>query len=214
MKFGSAVFLSLVTASTHAFYIPKPVSTRGFGTSVGVGSWDNDDFLEGLGSGNQQERDDESRDGDQGGSRLKEIMAKAQRAKSAEPAAEGFRPIENPFLTPPTTSTHNTNLEGLSVEEQARRFREMMQNGEPPARAPLPSPQNLSDRGPRPEGRNRDADTISNTADLYFAQLKRDSSVRGIARIHGDDETAQQVFADKGIKELESMVYENPYLKG
>jgi hypothetical protein len=179
-----------------------------------VGSWDNDGFLEALSGGNRQpEEDDEPRDGDQGGSRLKEIMAKAQQATSSTPE-RGFRPIENPFLTPRTPPTTTTNFEEMSVEEQARRFREMMQNGGEAAEAPRSTRTARTDRAGRPVGRNRDADTIANAADLYFAQLKRDSSVRGKARIRGDAEKADQVFADKGIKELEGLMYENPYLKG
>ena len=180
-----------------------------------VGSWNNDGFLEALsGGGNQPPDDDnedeEPRDGDQGGSRLKEIMAKAQ--QSSIPSERGFRPIENPFLTPPPVSPP-IDPEELTLEEQARRFRQMMQNGG----GELP-PQSRrtarTDRAGRPVGRNRDADTIANAADLYFAQLKRDSSVRGVARMRGEDEKADKVFADEGIKELESLMYENPYLKG
>jgi hypothetical protein len=90
----------------------------------------------------------------------------------------------------------------------------MMQNGGEAAEAPRSTRTARTDRAGRPVGRNRDADTIANAADLYFAQLKRDSSVRGKARIRGDAEKADQVFADKGIKELEGLMYENPYLKG
>jgi hypothetical protein len=179
-----------------------------------VGSWNNDGFLEALsGGGNEppdEDEDDEPRDGDQGGSRLKDIMAKAQ--QSSIPSEHGFRPIENPFLTPPPVSPP-IDPEELTLEEQARRFRQMMQNGG----GELP-PQSRrtarTDRAGRPVGRNRDADTIANAADLYFAQLKRDSSVRGVARMRGEDEKADKVFADEGIKELESLMYENPYLKG
>ena len=80
--------------------------------------------------------------------------------------------------------------------------------------ADIPVPARPSRPDPRPAGRNRDADSIANTSDLYFAQLKRDSTVRGLARIRGDDETAQAIFEDEGIAQLEDLLHENPYLKG
>merc|ERR1712146_541491 len=79
-----------------------------------------------------------------------------------------------------------------------------------------PPPQRAArtDRAGRPIGRNRDADTIANTSDLYFAQLKRDSTVRAIGRIRGDKEVSEAVFQDEGIKELDKMLKKNPYLQG
>jgi hypothetical protein len=216
LKFSFVTFLALASVKTRAFFAPTTITTRLSSRSSldMVGSWDNEDFLAALSGGNgKSEGDEEPRDGDQGGSRLKEIMAIAKRAKSSTPE-RGFRPVENPFLTRPTQSFSPTNPEEMSVEEQARRFREMMQGGGGAASAPPPSRYAKTDRAGRPVGRNRDADSIANAADLYFAQLKRDSSVRGAARMRGDDEKAEKVFADAGIKELENLMYENPYLKG
>ncbi|CAB9524226.1 expressed unknown protein [Seminavis robusta] len=51
-------------------------------------------------------------------------------------------------------------------------------------------------------GRNRDAEIISTTADVYFAQLKRDSTTRNLARYAGDDDKANAVFHDAGIQEI------------
>jgi len=165
LKFSCATLLALASTSTSvdAFLTPAVTTTRHVNLQQVqmVGSWDNDDFLDGL-SGGQDDSE-------------------------------------------------------LSVEEQARRFREMMQNGGSGAGADVPPPPRRvaqTDRAGRPVGRNRDADTIANTADLYFAQLKRDSTVRGMARLRGDQEEADKVFEDEGIKELEKMVTENPYLKG
>merc|ERR1712238_459512 len=62
-------------------------------------------------------------------------------------------------------------------------------------------------------GRNRDADMIANSSDLYFAQLKRDSTVRTIGRIRGEKDISEAVFEDEGIEQLQSLVQENPYLK-
>eukprot|EP00562_Extubocellulus_spinifer_P020360 CAMPEP_0178586510 /NCGR_PEP_ID=MMETSP0697-20121206/25958_1 /TAXON_ID=265572 /ORGANISM="Extubocellulus spinifer, Strain CCMP396" /LENGTH=565 /DNA_ID=CAMNT_0020222637 /DNA_START=32 /DNA_END=1729 /DNA_ORIENTATION=- len=61
-------------------------------------------------------------------------------------------------------------------------------------------------------GRNRDADIISNTADVYLAQLKRDSTTRNLARYAGDDERANTVFDDEAIADIKPPE-ENPYLK-
>jgi hypothetical protein len=107
------------------------------------------------------------------------------------------------------------NPDEMTVEQQAEMFRQMMQGKQPPSQSsqelkipPLPKP-------PAPDrkvGRNRDADTIQNTADVYFAQLKRDSTVRGIARIRGEDDKANEVFKDERISELNNMIKENPHL--
>ena len=60
-------------------------------------------------------------------------------------------------------------------------------------------------------GRNKDADAIVNSADLYFAQLKRDSTTRNYARYRGDDEKANEVFHDPSIAQIKMHV--NPYLQ-
>jgi len=220
LKFSYATFLALASISTSgdAFVVPSVIRSGTTTAVTMVGGWDNDDFLEALSGGNSKPEEEEQEpedDGDQGGSRFKAILEQAKQAQP-EPAPHV---IMNPFLDPPKNPAPSANPDELSVEEQARMYREMMQNGggRPSAGADLPPPpprQARTDRAGRPLGRNRDADSISNTADLYFAQLKRDSSVRGMARLRGDDEEAQQVFGDEGIKELESLIVENPYLKG
>lgn len=121
-------------------------------------------------------------------------------------------------LSPPSDSDdgdNEMNPDELSVEEQARMFREMMAGNQSPA-SPPPAPARVAkeDRAGRPIGRNPDADKIANTSDLYFAQLKRDSTVRTIGRLRGDDEVSESVFKDEGIKELDSLLLANPYLKG
>lgn len=216
-KFGYATFWALASSAgtTDAFVsrsIGRPIASNSINM---VGGWDNDDFLDALSGGNRQPPEDEDIP-DQGGSRFKEMFEKAKEA-DREPAP---RPIANPYLEPTQPASKPTSQEELSVEEQARLYREMTENGgtaPPPKGADLPPPPPRyakTDRAGRPRGRNRDADSIANTADLYFAQLKRDSSVRGSARLRGDNEEAEKVFADEGIKELESLIVENPYLKG
>jgi len=176
-------------------------------------------------SRNMADVDDESRplegnggetnDVAQGGSRFKDLMEEAQKRKQ-----DGDYPatLENPFAKDPYAGIDIAPSEGdntpdpsagMTVEQQAEMFRAMMQKMQPAAAAQEDKP----DPANKPVGRNRDADSIQNTSDLYFAQLKRDSTVRTIARERGDQEAAEAVFNDEGINLLEDMMYENPYLK-
>ncbi|KAL3914983.1 MAG: hypothetical protein SGILL_005858 [Bacillariaceae sp.] len=86
----------------------------------------------------------------------------------------------------------------------------------PPPPPPPPQPANFLAPGVgfdgRKIGRNRDADTIANTADCYFAQLKRDSTTRNFARYSGDDDKANDVFHDPSIQDIEPPET-NPYLE-
>lgn len=68
-----------------------------------------------------------------------------------------------------------------------------------------PSQLNPADFLPKASN-NRDAYEISNPADVYFAQLKRDSAVRSIARRSGDLETANTPFADVGVQALKNFL--------
>ena len=151
-----------------------------------------------------------------GGTRFKELLSKAQAGARSEPGLS--RPIENPFLTPEALSPPQpADPANMSVEEQARMFREMMQ-GQAPAAVPhqpvYSNPAAPKQReNPRPQGRNRDADSIANSSDLYFAQLKRDSTVRTMARLRGEEDKADKVFEDEGIRQLEELLHTNPYLK-
>ncbi|KAL7485438.1 hypothetical protein ACHAW6_011029 [Cyclotella cf. meneghiniana] len=77
---------------------------------------------------------------------------------------------------------------------------------------PLP-PKTKGEVATRPVGYNPDAYTISNTADVYFAQLKQDSKVRKQAWLAGDIERANQVFQDDTVKQIGESWVENPYTK-
>lgn len=168
-----------------------------------------------------------------GGQRFKELLEAAKRAeKLAEP--EIPKSLKNPFAdnpfagiegldptipaAPAAAPPTNLNPDEMTVEQQAEMFRRMMagQQAPPPAAAAAAAPIELPKaRPPKPDakyGRNRDADAIQNTADVYFAQLKRDSTVRGIARIRGDDDTANAVFDDPKIEELKNLISVNPGL--
>ena len=162
--------------------------------------------------------DEVNENGDQGGSRFREMMKLAQQGGQSGAMPGGARAIDNPFLTSPSPAPTQlpANPDALSVEEQARMFREMMAGNQNPASAIPPPPVRTAatDRAGRPVGRNTDADKIANTSDLYFAQLKRDSTVRTIGRIQGNSEVSEAVFEDHGIKELDGLLKSNPYLKG
>jgi hypothetical protein len=155
----------------------------------------------------------------QGGAMFKNLMERAKQAAASQPPRT--RPQQPPAAAaPPSISPDN-----LSVEDQARMYRELMeqsQQGAPPPPAdpyreyePPPPPAakqpfgNAVSTDGRRVGRNRDADAIVNTADVYFAQLKRDSKVRNIARYSGNEELANKVFQDPAIKEIKMAV--NPY---
>lgn len=159
-----------------------------------------------------------------GGSRFKQLLEAAKQAEGT-----GVTPMENPYarnpfagiegLDPQATPqpSPNVNLDEMSVEQQAEMFRAMMKGQQP---APAQVPSNLAipplPKPPAPDrkvGRNRDADTIQNTADVYFAQLKRDSTVRGIARIQGDWKKSNEVFTDEKIEELGNAIKKNPHLE-
>lgn len=178
----------------------------------------------------------DEKDSSQGGSRFQAMMAAAKAAKAAGVVPEQREslgpPPMNPFAgkipgvddttTPANNSPTSTtpNLETMSVEDQAAMFRAMMAQGggapAPPAAAPTTTSKyqehGKDDKG-RKVGRNRDADTIANTSDVYFAQLKRDSSVRNMARINGEDDVADQIFEDDGVKQLKEEFKKNPYIQ-
>ena len=173
-------------------------------------------------------------EGSMGGSRWAEMMASA---RTTDP-----RPLVNPYTPNPIASsssssqtpitpysppsipiaaaTASVDLNKLTTEEQAALFRQFMSNvpaGIPPPGADASPrtkvlPGGLAADG-RKVGRNRDADTIANTSDLYFAQLKRDSTVRTIARYQGDLDAADAIFEDPTVQELATQLTTNPYLQ-
>lgn len=195
--------------------------------SLRLGNVDDlDDLSEGFTDGAEltaemkakiKESHDLEGDASQGGQMFRKLMERAQQGGGMN------RPRTPMPPPPPAPQMQAPNLENLSVEEQARMFREMMQRQQQSGYASLPQPSyqpppatpNYMGAGVaadgRKVGRNRDADAIVNSADLYFAQLKRDSSVRNMARYSGDDEFANQVFADPSIKEISMHV--NPYME-
>ena len=196
MKFSYATFFALTSISgVDAFLAP---ATRQIELSVlnAAGSVpDNEDFLNALkgGSGTLDGNDSTGEEEvSSGSSRFKEMMEASKGANEATPSG---RSIQNPFLNT-AASPQSSALDNLSVEQQAEMFRQMMAGAAPAAAAAPPVKQKRTDDAGRPVGRNRDADSIANTADVYFAQLKRDSTVRTLARYAGDEEVADAVMQD------------------
>jgi len=91
-----------------------------------------------------------------------------------------------------------------------------MDSQQPPPPSPTPVAQDpvsesiSGDIDPKsylPKGSgNKDSYEISGPADVYFAQLKRDSSIRSAARRNGDMDVANNPFADVGVKALTSIL--------
>jgi hypothetical protein len=230
--------LAVVALSVSTGFVVRPTSLVRMPCALHAidEGWDNENFLEALSRGydnindanEQYKKQSDLRaerraaegasEDSPGGSLFKELLNKAKEAEVKR--GDGpilYNPMEGikspaiapstPAIAPPTASPSDGSL---SVEEQARMFREMMANQAQAPFAPALEPKRRTE--PRRQGRNRDADTISNTADLYFAQLKRDSSVRTIARYTGDIEKANAVFEDEGVIELNDLIKTNPYL--
>ena len=174
-------------------------------------------------------RANEEDDPAEGGRMFREMMARAQQGEIRRPPPQLSQPIPPPPpipqpVAPPTLPDFNS----LSVEEQARLFREMMQQQQQPqAPPPAPAPEQLyypppvmaakQPMGPavapdgRRIGRNRDADAIVNSSDVYFAQLKQDSRSRNMARYSGDDNRANAVWHDPEIQNIKLHI--NPYME-
>jgi hypothetical protein len=212
MKFSCAAFLALASVGETQAFLPLSVQKSKAAPLKLMGrGWDNDNFLEGLsgdGSESKKPEKDAEEEVSTGGTRFKEIMEAAKSQAAERPPVS----VENPFLNPPPPPQLADRTE-LSVEEQARMFRELMEQQS--NKAPQASQRvSKTDMAGRPVGRNRDADQIANTADVYFAQLKRDSTVRMLARMRGEDDVADAVFADDGIEVLNNLLAQNPYLQG
>jgi len=85
----------------------------------------------------------------------------------------------------------------------------------PYAQYPQPPPVTTPQQPPpdgKKVGRNRDADTIANTADVYFAQLKLDTKIRKQAFMRGDKETFNKPFEDDRVNKLKEALQDNPHI--
>jgi hypothetical protein len=76
----------------------------------------------------------------------------------------------------------------------------------PVAAEPSNSPKTARDYMVKGDGRNPNAYEVNNAADVYFAQLKRDSAVRNDARKRGDIDAANKPFSEEGVKVLKDLI--------
>jgi len=150
-----------------------------------------------------------------GGQKFKELLERAQLASAGHQQQVQQRMQQGGSASVSASAQLPPEASDLPIEEQARMYREMMWRQRNPQVEAYPTPQHqMSGIGVdgRKIGRNRDSDMISNEADVYLAQLKRDSTTRNLARYAGDDTRANEVFHDEGIADIRGPE-ENPYLK-
>ena len=145
-----------------------------------------------------------------GGQRFKQMMERAKQQAGTQQQQRMQQQTSAPMAAqlPPDAAN-------LPLDEQARLYREMFWRQKNPQVESYPTPQyqmNGIGIDGRKIGRNRDSDMISNSGDVYMAQLKRDSTTRNLARYAGDDAKANEVFHDSGINDIKGPE-ENPYLK-
>ncbi len=134
-------------------------------------------------------------------------------------------PVDDSVITPSMIMTPE-EVAGLSIEDQARLYREFFyvqqQKKKTPQQQAQKAPVSMGSTADnylqagigfdgKKVGSNRDANAISNASDVYFAQLKRDSTTRNIARYSGDHTKANEVFHDPAIQDIKAPV--NPYLE-
>lgn len=150
------------------------------------------------------------------GEMFKKMLERAQQGSTLKEVVQSPPPT-SPAPTESAVPSLPEGFEKLSVEAQAALFRQLMatpqQQQWPPAPGPRPEAKgqaNLAADG-RKIGRNKDADSLVNTSDVYFAQLKLDSAIRNQARREGDAERADAVFADPTIPEIKLHI--NPYME-
>jgi len=133
-----------------------------------------------------------------------------------QPAQQIMQPINQ---VPQLQQQPTQQVQTINPAMQQQPAQQMQPIGTTPSLEPVPweppLPPNSKKRGddPRPQGYNADAYAVSNTADVYFAQLKQDSRVRKRAWLAGDTETANQVFADPTVTSIKEQWVENPYTK-
>jgi len=171
--------------------------------------------------------EDEKEEASQGGSRFRELMMRAQDVQPTTPSPPQptYSFVDDAAITPPSSIMTPEELANLSTEEHARLYREFFyvqqQNKQQQQQTTAPSksigstPDNYLQSGygfdGRKMGHNRDSDAVSNSGDVYFAQLKKDSTTRNLARYSGDDAKANAIFHDPSIQEIVAPV--NPYLE-
>jgi len=151
-----------------------------------------------------------------------QIQQQQQELKQQQQAPAASPPSSKDSVITPSMIMTQEEIATLSVEEQARLYREFFYVQQQKKKTPQQqqmfkgsTSKNYLEAGIGFDGKkigsNRDADAISNASDVYFAQLKRDSTTRNLARYSGDDNKANAVFHDPAIQDIKVPV--NPYLE-
>ena len=117
----------------------------------------------------------------------------------AAPQAAAQVPQTPPPTTPPPTTTPPQAAEQAPTQRQMSQTEGVANDADP---------KSVHDYLPKRAGGNNDAYEVNNAADVYFAQLKRDSYVRTEARKNGDLETANAPFAEVGVVALGGLLSE------
>ena len=241
--FSMAGATVLLSAPSDAFVpAPSRTTTTARRSQSLDRDWDNEDFLSSLGGGeDEMERANESYwKQAENRAAMDEWKARKYREEMAAASNPNPPPVPQQQMAPPPQQQQFFDANGnpISMPEvydangnPAQVQQPLVQQPsapvppqqplaaavppgiDPVVEPPLPPKTKGGDDGPRPVGYNQDAWTVSNTADLYFAQLKQDSKVRKLARMAGDIEKANQVFVDDSVRKIGESYNENPYTK-
>eukprot|EP00751_Fragilariopsis_kerguelensis_P027838 CAMPEP_0170855258 /NCGR_PEP_ID=MMETSP0734-20130129/13794_1 /TAXON_ID=186038 /ORGANISM="Fragilariopsis kerguelensis, Strain L26-C5" /LENGTH=424 /DNA_ID=CAMNT_0011226679 /DNA_START=143 /DNA_END=1417 /DNA_ORIENTATION=- len=169
----------------------------------------------------------------QGGSRFMELMQRSQDQQYKRQQQSQSQQGNTITITTPTMIMTPEEIANLSIEGQARLYREFYYTQQQQQQQGSSEGENYQQKSKgnqsigststnylqrgvygfdgRKIGRNKDGDIIANTSDEYFAKLKRDSTTRNIARYSGNEKKANEVFHDPSIQDIKHV--ENPYLK-
>jgi len=201
--------------------------------------WDNDDFLSALSGKNpvnpgdaspppsppprEPSRDDPSG----GGSRFRQMMEMAEKAKSSGRGSRAFQGVEVPDFdfdaSPPPPAPPQQQQQNPANPQQPPAYDPYQQQqypnqpppnyqGQPPpAQQYAPPPPQYYDQDPQQRPPPRKKAKIANTSDLYLEQLKIDTKARLGARMSGDVDSANKPWEDPRIHELKFRV--NPFLE-
>jgi hypothetical protein len=239
MRLGVAMAVLATSSSgmdgVNAFGLSSFGSKSRSASRVGMvkGGWENDDFLSGLGEGEEKLQDANEAYWKQ--SQYETAMAN----KGYVPPQPGDPDYDDvPVVVISPEQAEQQAKRDAEMEEKARLYRHEQQQAQmqmmqrkaqeqtpPPQQQqqqqqqqpqydynepPIPSrPPPQQDAPPS----NRDAWQVANVGDLYLAQLKKDSTIRITARKSGDVATANAVMKDEEIDKMKDLIKVNPFLE-
>lgn len=118
-------------------------------------------------------------------------------------------PVFNPYPTSePQGSVQQQYQAPPPPQQSSQQQQQQQQPQQQYQESPKEEPKSVYDYLPKRAGGNNDAYEVNNSADVYFAQLKRDSTIRTEARKRGDLETANSPFTEKGVIALGGLLSE------